>query len=49
MTTPKRLNLKLASPTDIMLREMARVTKLKLVTIISNGIESEYKRFKERS
>ena len=44
----KRLNLKLAPNIDKMLREIARVTKLKLVTIISNGIESEYNKLGER-
>lgn len=48
MKTPvKRLNLKLSAEVDAKLRELARVTKLKLVTIISNGIESEYDKAKK--
>ncbi len=45
-TSVKRLNLKLNSDIDTKLREIARLTKLKLVTIISNGIESEYEKVK---
>ena len=37
----KRLNLKLKPEIDAMLRETARLTKLKMVTIISNGIEEQ--------
>ena len=42
-----RLNLHLAATVDAMLREMANATGLKLVTIISNGIKAEHKRWKE--
>jgi predicted DNA binding CopG/RHH family protein len=44
----KRLNLKLTTEVDNLLRELASKTGLKLVTIISNGIKSEYKKFLER-
>ncbi len=46
MTKEKRLNLKLLPEVDQKLREIAQVTKLKLVTIISNGILSEYQKLK---
>lgn len=41
----KRLNLELKPDIDKMLREIAVKTGLKLVTIISKGIEGEYKKF----
>ncbi len=44
----KRLNLQLKPDIDKMLREIALDTKLKLITIISNGIESEHRRWRER-
>lgn len=47
MTKEKRLNLKLLPEVDQKLREIAQVTKLKLVTIISNGILSEYQKLKK--
>lgn len=47
-TEVKRLNLKLSSEIDAKLREMALETKLKLVTIISNGINSEYINWKKK-
>lgn len=40
----KKLNLKLSPEIDAKLRELARLTKLKMVTIISNGIEREYEK-----
>ncbi len=40
----KRLNLKLKAETDAKLREIAERTGLKLVTIISKGIEEEYRK-----
>ncbi len=43
----KRLNLKLKPTIDAMLREIAKKTGLKLVTIISKGIEEQYQRFKK--
>lgn len=43
----KKLNLKLQPETDAKLREIALKTKLKLVTIISNGIDEEYKKIME--
>jgi hypothetical protein len=45
-TNVKRLNLKLQPDIDAKLREIAQLTKLKLVTIISNGIEAEYEKVK---
>ena len=45
----KRLNLQLKLDIDQKLREIAEKTKLKLVTIISNGIESEYQKLKKES
>lgn len=44
--TVKRLNLQLSASVDAMLREIASATELKLVTIISNGIKAEHKRWK---
>ena len=43
----KRLNLHLPREADIMLREIAEATGLKLVRIIVNGIRAEHKRWKE--
>ena len=43
----KRLNLKLRPDIDKMLREIADKTGLKLVTIISKGIEQQHQKFKE--
>lgn len=43
----KRLNVKFTPSVDKMLREIAAITKLKLVTILSNGVESEYGKLKE--
>lgn len=42
----KRLNLKLTPEVDSMLREIARRTGLKLVTIIAQGIEHQYREWK---
>lgn len=39
-----RLHLKLKPEIDKMLREIAQITQLKLVTIVSNGIKEEYKK-----
>lgn len=41
----KKLNLQLKLEIDAKLREISSKTKLKLVTIISNGIESEYEKY----
>lgn len=41
-----RLHLKLTPEIDAKLREIAKITGLKLVRIVSNGIELEYTRCK---
>jgi hypothetical protein len=40
----KRLNLELKPETDAKLREIAKLSGLKLVTIISNGITEQYEK-----
>lgn len=42
MDNLKRLNLKLTATTDKKLRDLAKQTGLKMVTIISKGIEQQY-------
>lgn len=46
MNLTKKLNLQLKPEIDAMLREISEKTGLKLVTIISKGIESEYREWK---
>lgn len=45
---PKRLNIQLKPDIDKMLRDISLDTQLKLITIISNGIKSEYVKWRER-
>lgn len=45
----KRLNLRLQDDIDTKLREIAERTGLKLVTVISQGIEHEYREWKAAS
>lgn len=44
----KRLNLALSARIDKMLRDIAAKTGLKLVTIISQGIEVQYRKLEEK-
>jgi hypothetical protein len=47
MKKVNKLNLQLTPEIDAMLREIAEVTGLKMVRIISNGIKKEYAKMKE--
>ena len=45
----KRLNLQLKPQIDLMLREISAKTGLKLVTIISQGIEQQFAKLKKEA